>query len=327
MKVLFLSRREVEGLASMREVIEAVEAAFRAKGKERTQMPPKLYVFFKKYGGDFRTMPAYLEDLDAAGAKVVNVHPDNPERGLPTVMATILLLDPATGAPIAVMDGKWITDMRTGAGGGVAAKHLARKNSRVVSSVGAGAQARTQILALNEVLPLEEVRIYDIRYENAERLGTEIRSKLGLTTVVVKSVEEAVVGADVIATTTPVREPIVKDEWISPGVHINAIGADAPGKQELDPRILKRAKIVVDDREQAFHSGEVNVPLSEGIIKEDDVYADIGEIVTGKKKGRVSEDEITIFDSTGLAIQDIATAWMIYKKAKEAGVGTEVELL
>jgi alanine dehydrogenase len=328
LKVLLLSRQEVEKLASMREVIEAVEGAFKAKGEGKAQMPPKLYVFFKKYDGDFRTMPAYLENLDAAGVKVVNVHPRNPEeKGLPSVMATIMLLDPKTGAPIAIMDGTWITDMRTGASGGIATKYLARKDSEVVALVGAGAQARTQLMALKEVLNIKEVRIWSRRMETAKKLEEEAKKSLGLKAISVKTVKEAVSGADVISTTTPSRGPVVMDEWISPGAHINAIGADAPGKQELDPKILKRAKIVVDDREQAFHSGEVNVPLSKGIIKESDVYADMGEIVTGRKKGRASDKEITIFDSTGLAVQDIATAWMIYQKAKNKGVGREVELI
>ena len=328
MKVLLLSRQEVEKLASMREVIEAVESAFKAKGEGKVQMPPKLYVPFRKYDGDFRTMPAYLEDLDAAGVKVVNVHPRNPEqKGLPSIMATILLLDPATGTPIAIMDGTWITNMRTGASSGIATKYLARKNSKFVALVGAGTQARTQLLALKEVLNIEEVRICNRKIEIARKLEEEVEKSFGLKAVSVKTVEEAISGVDVISTTTPARQPLIMDEWVSPGIHINAIGADAPGKQELDPKILKRAKIVVDDREQALYSGEVNVPFSRGIIKESDIYADIGEIVTGKKKGRASDEEITIFDSTGLAIQDIATAWMIYQKAIKKGLGKEVELL
>ena len=328
MKILLLSRKDVEEIISMREVIEAVEEAFRAKGLGKVQMPPKSYIYFNRYQGDFRVMPAYLEDIDAAGVKIVNVHPKNPqERGLPTVMATIFLLDPKTGAPLAIMDGTWITNMRTGAGGAVAAKYLARKDSRVIAMVGAGAQARTQLIALNEVLDIDEVRVSDVIKGKAEKYAEEMGEQLGIKIEPMTNVGKATKEADVVVTVTTARGPIVKDEWISDGMHINAIGADAPGKQELDPDILKRAKIVVDDLKQALHSGEVNVPLSEGVIARGDIYAELGEVITGKKPGRASRDEITIFDSTGLAIQDIATDWKVYQKAKKMGKGREVELL
>lgn len=312
----------------MSEAIEAVEAAFRAKGLGKVQMPPKSYVYFERYGGDFRVMPAYLEELGAAGVKIVNVHPRNPhEYGMPSVMATILLMNPETGAPMAIMDGTWITNIRTGAGSAVATEYLARKDSRILAMIGAGAQARTQLLAIAEVLDIEEVRVNDIIPQAMRRYADEMGKKLGIDVEPVETAEEAVKGADVVVTVTPVRKPIVMNDWISEGTHINAIGADAPGKQELDPEILKRAKIVVDDLDQALHGGEINVPVSRGIIRREDVHADLGEVVIGKKPGRVSADEITVFDSTGLAVQDIAIDWKVYLKAKELGRGTEVELL
>lgn len=327
MKVLLLSRSDVEGIVSMREVMDVVEEAFRAKGLGRVQMPPKTYIFFQRFNGDFRVMPAYIEDLNAAGVKVVNVHPENPvKRRMPTVMALIELLDPESGKPIAIMDGTWITNMRTGAAGGIAAKYLARRNSRVVGLVGAGVQARTQLLALKEVFKIDEVRIYSRTSKTREKFVKDM-DFLGLSMKPVEEVKDAVLGCDIVVTTTPAKKPVVKSEWVSSGVHINGIGADAPGKEEIDPEILKRAKIVVDDYEQAFHSGEVNVPLSKGIISEEDVYGELSEIIVGKKRGRESDEEITLFDSTGLAIQDISTAWLVYEKALEKGVGREVDLL
>jgi alanine dehydrogenase len=288
-------------------------------------MPPKLYVTFPK--GDFRTMPCYIPDLGFGGVKVVNVHPENPRKyNLPTVMATIILIEPETGRPLAIMDGTWITDMRTGAAGGVAAKYLARRDSKVIGMVGAGTQARTQLLALTEVFDIGEVRVYSRSLESCERFKKDV-AYLGLNISIKGKVEEAVRGCDILVTTTPVTQPIVEDEWVDEGMHINAIGADAPLKEELDPRILRRAKIVVDDIEQACHSGEINVPLSKGIISRADIYAELGEIIAGKKVGRVTDSEITIFDSTGLAIQDIATAAVVYKRAREQGLGSEVELL
>lgn len=327
MKVLLLSRAEVEELISMRETIEAVEEAFRAKGLGKAQMPPKSYIFFNRYEGDFRVMPAYLEDTEAAGVKIVNVHPQNPRKhGIPTVMATIVLLDPRTGAPLAIMDGTTITNVRTGAGGAVAAKYLARKDSRVVAMIGAGVQARFQLLALNEIFKIEEVKISNRTEKNAKRYVSEMEKRFD-TNMKITDTKEAVRDADIIVTTTPVKSPLVMNEWIPEGVHINAIGADAPGKQELDPKILKRAKIIVDDWEQAFHSGEINVPLLKGMLTHDEIYAELGEIISGEKPGRTSPDEITVFDSTGLAVQDIATDWVVYKKAKKMGKGQEVELL
>ena len=325
MKILLISKKDVEGILSMKEVMDAVESAFRYKALGRVQMPPKIYVAFPK--GDFRTMPCYIPDLGFGGVKVVNVHPENPTKyNLPTVMATIILIEPETGRPLAIMDGTWITNMRTGAAGGVAAKYLARRYSKVIGMVGAGTQARAQLLALNEVFEIEEVRVYSIPLESCDRFKKDV-AHLGLNISIKGKVEGAVRGCDILVTTTPVTQPIVEDEWVDEGMHINAIGADAPLKEELDPRILKRAKIVVDDIEQACHSGEINVPISKGIISRADIYAELGEIVAGKKVGRVTDSEITIFDSTGLAIQDIATAAMVYKRAREQGLGSEVELL
>jgi len=313
----------------MKEVIEAVELAFKEKGLGRVQMPPKPYIFYSKYNGDLRVMPSYLEELEISAVKVVNVHPDNPVKyKLPTVMATIILVDPKNGAPIAIMGGTWITAMRTGAAGGVAAKYLARPDSRVIGIIGAGVQARTQLMALKEVLEeIEEVRVTDIVKAARERYAREMGEKLGLDVKAVDNAKKAVEGADIVVTVTPSREPIVKSEWIRPGVHINAIGADAPGKEELDPELLKRAKIVVDDLEQASHSGEINVPLAKGIITKEDIWAELGDVVAGLKPGRTSPDDITIFDSTGLAIQDAVTAALAYKKALEKGIGQFIEIV
>jgi alanine dehydrogenase len=329
MKILLLAERKVIPLLCMREVMEAVETAFKEKALGRGQMPAKPYLFYTKNNGDLRTMPSYLEELEISAVKIVNVHPDNPKKyKLPTVMATIVLMNPKTGAPLAIMGGTYITAMRTGAAGGVAAKHLARKDSRVVGIVGAGAQSRTQLMALNEVLKdIETVKIADRIKTSREKYALEMTRKLGLDIKVVESIKAAVEGSDVVVTTTPVRVPIIKSEWVENGCHINAMGADAPGKEELDPELLKRAKIVVDDWEQASHSGEINVPLKRGIISKENIFGEIGEVAAGLKPGRVSVDEITIFDSTGLAVQDAVTAQLAYNKALEKKTGQFVELL
>lgn len=331
MKTLLLTESQVQGLLTIDEVMQAVELAFAEKGLNRAEMPPKLYIFYQKYNGDLRAMPSYLEGLDISAVKVVNVHPNNKAKfDLPTVMATVVLIDPRNGAPIAIMGGTCITDMRTGAAGGVAARYLARKDSRILGLVGAGAQAKTQLIALLSLYGrLEEVRVWSRTKETREGFIASMKQTCSQNIsrmVPVEHVEDAVRGADIVTTTTPSRTPIVMNDWISAGTHINCIGADAPGKQELDPKILKRAKIVVDDMEQASHSGEINVPMSQGILKTTDIWSEIGEIVAKLKQGRSGPDEITVFVSTGLAIQDAVTANIAYKKALAHHTGQTMEI-
>ncbi|NOZ58501.1 MAG: alanine dehydrogenase [Euryarchaeota archaeon] len=321
MRILWLSGREMEALLEMGEVIAAVEEAFREHGLGRVQMPPKVYLYFEK--GDLRAMPAYIPSLDRAGVKIVNVHPENPSQGLPTVMASYVLVSPATGQPLAVMNATYLTDARTGAAGAIAAKYLARQDSRTLGLVGAGRQARAQLLAIAELFDLERVLVASRTLSSAERFAEEMGKELGVD-IKACEVREAC-GADIVTTTTPSRKPVVRDEWIREGTHINAIGADAPGKQELDPKILRRAKIVVDAWEQAKHSGEINVPLRERQLFREDIHAELGEVVAGKKPGRESDEEITVFDSTGLAIQDVAAAALAYRLARERGIGRELE--
>ena len=331
METLILTDDEVKSLLSMPEVIEAVESAFKQKGLGHVQMPAKIYLYYKKYNGDLRAMPSFLENLDISAVKIVNVHPDNRSKAnLPTVMAIIVLIEPATGAPLAIMGGTAITDLRTGAAGSVAAKYLARRNSKIVGLVGAGAQARTQLMALLEVYKeLEEVRVWSQTAETKKRFVTEAQHAYGrfLQVTSAANVKKAVADADIVVTTTPSREPLVMNDMVTAGTHINCIGADAVGKEELDPNILKNAKIVVDDWEQAAHSGEINVPLSRGIITKDNIWAEIGEIVAGLKPGRQSEAEITVFTSTGLAVQDAVTAKIAYSKAVAGNVGRLIKIV
>ncbi len=246
-------------------------------------------------------------------------------RNLPTVMALIILISPETGAPVAIMDGTYLTDVRTGAAGGIAAKYLARKDSKVIGLVGAGNQAKTQLEALCEVFEPELVKITSRTKESCEQFIREMAEFVPCEIRYEESIEK-VCNCDILVTTTPTRKPIVKASWIKAGTHINAIGADAVGKEELDPELLIRSKIIVDDMVQALHSGEVNVPLSKHYISENDIHAQLGEVMVGLKPGRTSEEEITIFDSTGLAIQDVATAHLVYERAVREGLGRQVRM-
>ncbi|OGX29655.1 MAG: alanine dehydrogenase [Omnitrophica WOR_2 bacterium RIFCSPLOWO2_12_FULL_51_24] len=324
-KTLILDKKQVAGLADMKAAIKAVEDVFREYGLGRTKMPPKIYLHLPEHGGDFRAMPAYVRRPDECVLKWVNVHPDNRRFGLPSVMAVIILSDPRNGLPLCIMAGGNPTNIRTGAAGGVAAKYLARKDSRVVGMVGCGAQARTQLLALLNLFKLKDVKVWGFEpHEVKDFIRDMKKAKVKFTAA--KDIEECVRGSDIVVTTTPSRKPLVKFAWLKAGAHINAIGADAKGKQELEHWILRNAKVVVDSWEQASHSGEINVPVSYGQITRNNIYADIGQIVSGRRKGRTNAKEITVFDSTGLAIQDAAIADLIFKTAVRKRVGIWVSL-
>ena len=267
------------------------------------------------------------EEWDAAGIKWVNVHPDNPEEyDLPTVMGTIIYSDPKNAFPLAIMDGTSVTRLRTGAAAAVATKHLAVEDARSLGIVGAGVQSYTQLEAIAEVRPIEEVVVSDIDDEKVrafrERYGDDYDVREG-------SIADAA-ACDVLSTVTPVEDPIVKREWVGDHTHVNAMGADAEGKHELDDQILLDATLVIDDYDQTTHSGEINVPYSQGVLTDADIYGSIGEIVIDAKQARTDDpgiDGITVFDSTGLAIQDIATAHVVYEHADDNQNGSPFDLV
>jgi alanine dehydrogenase len=327
-ETIILNQSEIKELVEMKEVIDSVKTAYIEQASGKVQMPPKEYLFFQKFSGDLRIMPCYLQNMEKAGVKCVNVHPNNPQKhALPTVMAMIELIDPATGFPLAIMDGTWITNMRTGAAGGVGTKFLARKDSETLGIVGAGKQAYTQLMAINEVMDIEKALVYCRTCSSRENFAKRVSEKYGISVKAVDSPQKAVENMDVVVTVTPANKPVIKSEWISSGTHINAMGADAPGKQEIDSSLLLKSKIFIDCWEQASHSGEINIPLSEGIIQKKDISGKLGDVIIGKNPGRTSDDEITIFDSTGLAIQDITTAWKVYEKAKTLKLGHKINFL
>ncbi len=328
MGILLLGDREVRALLTMEDAIKAVEDVFKEKNLGRVQTPLKTFLFYEKYNGDHRFMPAYLEKLDIAGVKIVNTYPENRKKyGLPTVAGIIVLATPKTGEILAILDATWITVVKTAAASAVATKYLARNNSETLGLVGAGLQAIAHIEALAQVMKLKKVKVWSRTRETAEKFLQRMTKQCSeIRFSMAKDVKEAVKDSDVVATITPSRQPVVMVDWVKLGTHINAMGADAPGKQELDPEILKKAKIVVDDLEHSSHSGEINVPLAQGIISEEDIYGEIGEIALGRKPGRASTNEITVFASTGVAIQDIAVAEVVYRKAVTRGFGTKIDL-
>ena len=318
MASLLLNRNVVKDLLKMPDVIRVVEDAFKAWGQDKANMPPKAYLVVEQ--GDFRAMPAAIPG--AVGMKWVNVHPNNMSRDLPTVMAVLIYSDPETGYPLAVMDATDITAYRTGATSAIASKYLARQNSHTLGIIGAGRQAYTQILAHAELFDLRLVKVFDRSNVAIERLINSLPDY----PLKQCSLEDAAT-SDIVCSLTPSRIPVLKKDLIIPGTHINAIGADAEGKEELEPSILKEATIVVDDLRQASVAGEINVPVSRGLLTIDEVYATLSEILIGKKQGRTDKDVITIFDSTGVAIEDVATAKFVYEKAKQVGSYTSIDLV
>lgn len=312
MSTLLLSSKEVSTEMPMKNLIPAVEDAFAAYEQGTAKMPPKSYIDLPEYNGDFRSMPAYLktESWDAAGIKWVNVHPENPNHhDLPTVMGTVIYSDPETAYPLAVMDGTVLTQKRTGAAAAVATDYLAIEDATSMGIIGAGVQSYTQLEAISQVRPIEEVVISDVDSAAVEAFIADFSGQFDIKQ---GSISEAA-KCDVLSTVTPVEEPIVDEEDVGKRTHINAMGADAAGKQELSDDILLSGRLVIDDYDQCTHSGEINVPWSQGILDDTDLDAQLGQIVTGDRPGRRTNDGVTIFDSTGLAIQDIAAAHVVYQ--------------
>jgi alanine dehydrogenase len=328
LETLILNRSDIKALITLDEIVTAVKDAFVQKSEGKIQMPAKNFLFFKNYQGDLRSMPSYLEGSDIAAVKIVNSHPENRVKGIPSVMGVTVLVSPETGAPLCIMDATLLTALRTGAASCIATDLLAKKGAHVFGMVGAGAQAQAQLEAIVKVRDIKYMKIFDRVISRAKEFASQMSQIFGSIHIeIATTVADAVKGSDIVTTITPTKAPIVMDAWVEEGVHINAVGADAPGKQELDPKILKRAKVVVDDLEQASHGGEINVPISSGIMNAGDVYAEIGDLITGKKPARTSDREITIFDSTGLAIQDAASAAAVYKKALQRKVGLLLDFL
>jgi alanine dehydrogenase len=318
MSTLLLTRHDTMKLLAMPEVIQAVEQAFTDYAQGKAIMPSKAYLTLPL--GDFRAMPASVPG--AAGLKWVNVHPDNRKRGLPTVMAIVIYSDPYTGYPLAIMDATEITAYRTGAAAAIASKHLARKNAKSLGLIGTGKQAQTQLLSHAELFNFDDIRVFDRSPEAA----IQFKELFPTFPIRIVSLQEAC-GTDIICTLTPSRDPYLKLSWLKPGSHVNAIGADAPGKEELEPDVLQNAIVVVDDIEQSAHAGELNIPVTRGLFDETQIYATLGELTSGKKPGRTDDSAITIFDSTGLAIQDISTARLIFNKAQTRKIGLSFDFV
>jgi len=316
-----LTANEVRVAVDMRSAIDAVRAGFIALSTGQAHVP--LRSALETPGGVLLTMPAHIDGAAISAVKVVSVCPDNPSRGLPTIYAAVLVTDARTGEPLALMDGQVLTALRTGAASGLATELLAVPQASVLAVIGAGVQARTQIAAVCAVRPIAEIRIFSL--SGAEQMAEELRGQYHARIVVTRSASEALDGAQVVVAATNSKTPVVHLADLAPGVHINGIGSFTPEMQEIAADVVMAARVVVDHRPSAWaEAGDLIIPRNQGLISENIVHAEIGEIAAGLKEGRHDPNEITFFKSVGNAVQDAALAERVIAAAAERGLGIEV---
>jgi alanine dehydrogenase len=323
---LILTRRDVAALLSIEECTKAVEDVFRLYGEGKTQAPGVLGVH--AHDGGFHIKAGILQLNRSYFAAKINANfPQNPKRlGLPTIQGVIVLSDANNGYPLAVMDSTEITAQRTAAATAVAARYLARPESKTLTICGCGIQGRVSLRALIGLFPLEQVFAYDIDQTRSEKFADDLSAELAIAIKAVTQLEGAVLQSDICVTCTPSRQFFLKREHIAPGTFIAAVGADNEDKQELDPTLLGRSKVVADLVEQCATIGELHHALDQKVMNKDQVHAELGEVVAATKPGRTSNDEVIVFDSTGMALQDVVTSALVYEKAKQQGAGTTIEM-
>ena len=325
---LLLNAEEVKSVLTMKDCIEVVENAFAELSNGTAALPLRNNISAKdQLPGLALYMPAYLKELNALACKVVTVYKDNPTKyNMPTTIGKVLLQDPDTGEVICIMDGGYLTAVRTGAVSGVANKYLARSGRQNIGIFGTGVQAQMQLWAMKETVDIGKVLVYDINEAAADDFVKSMVEQHGLN--IEKATQpDDLLNTDIICTATSSPDPLWEGSRLKPGTHINNIGSHSPAHRELDTETVVRSKFVGDSKEACFNeAGDIIIPLKEGAVSEDHFYAELGDLVTGKKVGRTDDSEITVFKSNGLAIQDVATAKLIYDKALEAGIGTSVEI-
>lgn len=315
--MITLTDEDVSRLLSMDEAIEIVQKSFAKFSSGKVSQPLRTRLKIEEQG-DILVMPAYIEQ-DAFATKIVSVYPRNKTAGLPTTAAVIVVNDPRNGRLLGVLEATHLTAIRTGAASAVATKYLSRQNARTLCVVGCGFQARTQAFAVSRVRRLEKIYAHDRTTSKAKKFADEMSVMTGIDCVVTETAEAAVERADIIVTATTSTTPVISRSWVKPGTHLNAIGAFTPSSRELDSETIRDAKLVVDSKEAALsESGDILMPIKERVITADHIYAELGEIVAGKKRGRENDAEITVFKSLGQAFQDAATAAYVLTKAQES---------
>ena len=322
---LLLTRKDVASLLTIEDCTAAVEQAFKMHGEGKT-MPPGVLGVHARDGG-FHIKAGILELNRSYFAAKINANfPKNPKQlGLPLIQGVIVLSDAANGYPLAVMDSIEITIQRTGGATAVAAKYLARPDSRTITICGCGNQGAVSVRAVSKIFSIEKVFAFDLHREKADKFAAEVSTEFGVDAEAVTTLARAVRQSDIVVTCTPSKEALLKLEWIGPGTFIAAVGADNEEKQELEPELLAKNKTVVDLIEQASTIGELHHALDSRVMTKDDVHAELGEVLAGHKRGRISADEVTIFDSTGMALQDVIVAAAVYEKAIAEKLGQTID--
>jgi ornithine cyclodeaminase len=319
--MIVVSRADVERLLDLDELIDALAAAHADLSAGRASMPPRIAALVDGHGGLLGAMPAYLPSAGALTAKLVSVFPRNAGSTLPTHQATILAFDPETGEPRALLDGTAITAIRTGAAAALSARLLARPDSSTLALLGSGVQARSHARSFARVLRLREIRVAARDGAKAAALAQELQAELGVDTRAAASYEDAIRGADVVAAATHSPEPVVRRAWLSPGAHVTSVGANANGG-EVDGETVRDALVVVESRPSALApfpvgSNELAWAIRDGLIDEGHVHADLGELVLGTKPGRTDDEQLTLYKSVGVAVQDAAAAALVLRRATD----------
>ena len=323
--MLLLSREDIKSVVTMRDMIEANKKAFKMTVDQTIDAPLRT-VINGKDNDTFIFMPSYAPDLDVAGIKVIDIFPNNIDQGLMTSPAQVLLIDGTNGYVIALMDGTYVTQLRTGASSGAAFDLLAKQECKKGAMIGTGGQAATQLEAMLTARKLETVKIFDLNEERCKAFAKEMQEELadyGAEIVPTKSSDECIEDADLIITVTPSSKPVFDGTKVKAGATLSCVGTYEPHKHEMDPEILKRAsKIICDSKEAALaETGDLLIPISDGIITENDIQGSLGDVINGTIKGRENDDEIIVFETVGVAAQDLVAAKIIYDKAKKAGIG------
>lgn len=327
--MLLLSREDIKSVVTMKDMIEADKTAFKMT-VDGTVKTPLRTVIDGKYDGAFLFMPAYAPELDAAAMKVIDIFPHNVDNGKMTSPTQVMLIDGKDGYVIALLDGTYVTQLRTGASSGAAFDLLAKKDCKRGALIGTGGQAATQLEAMLAARKLDEVKIYDLNAERCQAFAEQMQKELvdyGAKITAAESSDECIEDADLIITVTPSAKPVFDGTKVKEGATISCVGTYEPHKHEMDPAILPRAsKIICDSKEAALsETGDLLIPIKEGIISETDILGSLGDVINGTIKGRENDDEIIVYETVGVAAQDLVAAKVIYDKAVEVGKGMNWE--
>ncbi|MGO8819349.1 MAG: ornithine cyclodeaminase family protein [Terriglobia bacterium] len=328
--MLLLNRGEVESLLDLGRLIEALGPAMAELSAGRVSMPERIVTHVPERGGLLAAMPVYRGVTRTLSTKLVSVFPENEAQGIPSHQAVVLVFDAETGTARALMDGTFITAARTAAGSALSARLLAREDSHILVIIGTGVQARAHALAIPLVRAIREIHIVGRNSQKAARLAAEITRAQGIHTSAVEASAKTFADADIICAATHSAEPVVKGGWLQPGTHVTSVGLNSRGR-EVDPAAVLAALVVVESRQAALApnaggANDLKWPIRDGLMAADHIYAEVGELIAGAKPGRTSADQITLYKSVGVAVQDAVAAHLVLEAAREAGVGREVEL-